>query len=85
MDDYQLEKMAHKISSDIQDVITDLINYAESLEGIIEDGRKKLEELEENSQQLADSLEDALYDLQQSELERLELIQLIKKFNNVDI
>lgn len=85
MDDYQLEKMAHKISSDIQDVITDLIDYAESLEGIIEDGRKKLEELEENNQQLADSLEEALYDLQQSELERLELIQLIKKFNNVDI
>lgn len=85
MDDYQLEKRAQRASAEVDEVITDLIDYAETLEGIVTDLEKKLEELEENNQQLADSLEEALYNLQQSELERLELIQLIKRFNNVDI
>lgn len=85
MDDYHLERRANNLSSEVQTTIDAMIDHIEALEGIIEDYRDKISELEDNAEQLSNVLDETVYNLQQSELERLELVQLIKRFNNVDI
>ena len=85
MDDRSLENRAIQIIRDADDVIADLIEQIEAYETINEDYQNTIGKLEDDAEQLANTLEETIKLLQQSELERLELVQFIKKYNYVDI
>ena len=85
MDDRRLENRALQIIRDADDVIADLIEQIEAYETINEDYQNTIGKLEDDAEQLANTLEETIKLLQQSELERLELVQFIKKYNYVDI
>lgn len=85
MDDTYLEKRANRASDEVTEVIVDLIDQVNAYETIVEDYQNTISKLEGDAEHLADTLNDTIKQLQQSELERLELVQLIKQFKNVDI
>lgn len=85
MEDTRLESDAQRAASDIADYINDLINMVDDREQEIVKLYEMVSNKEEENAELSNLLEETLKDLQESEVERLGLLQLIKSFNNVDI
>lgn len=85
MDDKGLANRADQVIRDVSDIIDDLVEQIEAYETINEDYQNTISKLQDDAEQLADTLEETIKLLQQSELERLELVEFIKKFNYVDI
>jgi site-specific DNA-adenine methylase len=85
MEDTRLESDAQRAAGDIADYINDLINMVDDREQEIVKLYEMVSNKEEENAELSNLLEETLKDLQESEVERLGLLQLIKSFNNVDI
>ena len=85
MEDTRLESDVQRAASDVVDYINDLINMVDDREQEIEKLYEMVSNKEEENEELSNLLEETLKDLQESEVERLGLLQLIKSFNNVDI
>jgi site-specific DNA-adenine methylase len=85
MEDTRLESDAQRAAGDVVDYINDLINMVDDREQEIVKLYEMVSNKEEENAELSNLLEETLKDLQESEVERLGLLQLIKSFNNVDI
>lgn len=85
MEDTRLESDAQRAASNVADYINDLINMVDDREREIEKLYEMVSNKEDENEELSNLLEETLRNLQESEVERLGLLQLIKSFNNVDI